>query len=208
MIFLSTGRVGAVALIASMLYVVWYRFQLRGLVALSIVCSLGIYLSWGEFGIGARLAAGLQDLREFQGLQNSQTSWGARLSMYLLSLKFIAQAPIFGHGLGDYQTLAMAFYELPNMKAISGYHPHNQYLYLFVELGVVGLGLYLWLHFAIWNSNKESGKYWQTITIIFLIVLVVDSMFHAPFWMSGERNFFFPLIGLLAASGIHNRNGI
>jgi hypothetical protein len=29
-------------------------------------------------------------------------------------------------------------------------------------------------------------------------------MFHAPFWMSGERNFFFSLIGLFAAHGIHS----
>jgi O-antigen ligase len=160
-------------------------------------------MTWQGIGVGVRFASGMQDIREFQGLQTSQTSWGARLSMYFFSLKMIAQAPLFGHGLGDYQTLAMKFYEMPSMKAISGYHPHNQYLYLFVELGIVGLGLYLWLHFAIWQSARNSDKHWQTLIGIFMIVLIVDSMFHAPFWMSGERNFFFPLIGLLAAHGMH-----
>jgi len=204
MFFLSTGRVGLVALAVSLIYVVARQFKLRGVLLIVFSGAICLYVIWGEYGIGARLAAGVRDLQDFQGIQNSQTSWGARLSMYLLSLKFISQAPLFGHGLGDYQTLAMAFYELPSMKAISGYHPHNQYLYLFVELGIIGLGLFLWLHFTIWQSAKNSTIHWQKITGIFIIVLVVDSMFHAPFWMSGERNFFFSLIGLFAAHGIHS----
>ena len=202
--FLSTGRVGLVAIAVSVIYVVAGQFKLRGVLLIVFFGAICLYAIWGEYGIGARLAAGVRDLQDFQGIQNSQTSWGARLSMYLLSLKFIAQAPLFGHGLGDYQTLAMAYYELPSMKAISGYHPHNQYLYLFVELGIIGLGLFLWLHFTIWQSAQKSAIHWQKITGIFIIVLVVDSMFHAPFWMSGERNFFFPLIGLFAAHGIHS----
>ena len=205
MLSLSTGRVGAVALVASMFYLTARRFGLGALILLIILGYVGTYIIWGEFGVGARFAIGVQDIREFQGMQTSETSWGARLSMYLFSFKLISQAPLFGHGLGDNQTLAMAFYELPSMQAISGYHPHNQYLYLFVELGIVGLGLYLWLQLAIWQSARDSDKHWQGIIGIFMIVLIVDSMFHAPFWMSGERNFFFPLIGLLAAHGMHNR---
>jgi O-antigen ligase len=204
MLFLSTGRVGLVALVAGMLYLIARRFGFGALIMLIMFGCLGMYIIWGEYGVGARFASGVQDIREFQGVQTSQTSWGARLSMYLLSFNLIAQAPLFGHGLGDYQTLAMAFYELPSMKAISGYHPHNQYLYLFVELGIVGLGLYLWLHLAIWQSARDSDKHWQVLIGIFIMVLIVDSMFHAPFWMSGERNFFFPLIGLLAAHGMYD----
>lgn len=201
MLFLSTGRVGIVGLAFIMVYLVASRFKLRGIL---VLLSLGliVLLSLRESGVVARLALGIQDIQNFQGIQNSETSWGARLSMYLLSINFITQAPFFGHGLGDYQTLAMAFYESDSMRAVSGYHPHNQYLYLFVELGIIGLGLYLWLHYSIFQSSRNLTNKWHQIVIVFLIVLVVDSMFHAPFWMSGERNFFFPLIGLLAANGI------
>jgi O-antigen ligase len=208
MLFLSTGRVGIVALAFILLYIVAHRFKLRGLLLLMVMGLIGLYMLLGEPGVVARLSTGVKDLQEFQGIQNSHTSWGARLGMYLLSISFIGQAPLFGHGLGDYQTLAMAFYELPNLREISGYHPHNQYLYLFVELGIVGLTIYLWLHFSIFQSSRNLGRKWHDITMVFMIVLVVDSMFHAPFWMAGERNFFFPLMGLLAANGIHRGRSI
>jgi O-antigen ligase len=203
MLFLSTGRVGIVALAFVMIYLVAFRFKLRGVLVLMSLGLIVLHTLSGESGVVARLAVGIQDIQNFQGIQDSQTSWGARLSMYLLSINFITQAPLFGHGLGDYQTLAMAFYELPSMRAVSGDHPHNQYLYLFVELGIIGLGLYLWLHFSIFRSSRNLTKKWRQLANVFLIVLVVGSMFHAPFWMAGERNFFFPLIGLLAANGIH-----
>lgn len=203
MLFLSTGRVGIVALAFVMIYLVAFRFKLRGVLVLMSLGLIVFYTLSGESGVVARLAVGIQDIQNFQGIQNSETSWGARLSMYLLSINFITQAPLFGHGLGDYQTLAMAFYESPSMREISGYHPHNQYLYLFVELGIIGLGLYLWLHFSIFQSSRNLSNKWRQIAIVFLIVLIVDSMFHAPFWIAGERNFFFPLLGLLAANGIH-----
>lgn len=203
MFFLSTGRVGIVAFAFIIIYLVSCQFKLRGVLVLLSLGLIVLYLLWGAPGVVSRLAVGVQDIQNFQGIQNSQTSWGARLSMYLLSIKFIIQAPLFGHGLGDYQTLAMAFYELPSMRAVSGYHPHNQYLYFFVELGLVGLGLYLWLHYSLFRLSLNLNSKWQKITIIFIVVLIVGSMFHAPFWMSGERNFFFPLIGLLASNGIH-----
>lgn len=203
--FLSTGRTGLIALLIGLLYVLWRRFGMRGAPWLVFFAVAGLSWMWVETSVGQRLAQGVNDLMHFQGIQDSKTSWGARLSMYLLSIKFIAEAPLFGHGLGDYQTLAMAYYQSDVMRAVSGYHPHNQYLYLWVELGLVGLGLYLWLHWRIWAIGRQIESNWSDTLVIFLIGLVTDSLFHAPFWMSGERNFFFPVLGLIAATGFHFR---
>ncbi len=215
-----------VAFILAGTYILWWRFRVTGLLAGCVLFAGASWIIWNHPVIGPRLAeglAGIVDFRiiwnetvirprladglagivDFNGLHHSITSWGARLSMYLLSLRFISDAPIFGHGLGDYQTLAMAFYDTSAMRSIAGYHPHNQYLYLGVELGLIGLGIYLWLHWRIWRVAESQSKTLGAVIKVFLIMLIADSMFHAPFWMAGERNFFFPMLGLIAATGVH-----
>lgn len=202
-LFLSEGRTGLVAFIFAGLYIFWWRFRVAGVLAGGAVFAGALWIIWNETGMGLRLADGLAGIVHFDGLQHSMTSWGARLSMYLLSVRFISDAPVFGHGLGDYQTLAMAFYDTDAMRSVSGYHPHNQYLYLGVELGLIGLGIYLWLHWRIWRVAESLSRTWGAVINVFLITLIADSMFHAPFWMAGERNFFFPMLGLIAATGVH-----
>jgi O-antigen ligase len=200
---LSKGRMGMVAFVLAGTYILWWRFRVAGLLAGGVLFAGALWIIWNETEMGLRLADGLAGIVHFNGLQNSMTSWGARLSMYLLSLRFISDAPIFGHGLGDYQTLAMAFYDKAAMRSVAGYHPHNQYLYLGVELGLIGLGIYLSLHWRIWRVAESLSRTWGAVIKVFLIMLIVDSMFHAPFWMAGERNFFFPMLGLIAATGVH-----
>lgn len=199
-IHLSPGRTGFVALCCSAIVVMVRQIGFKKSVA---VFSILVYIFLFHIGDSSpmwnRMAAGINDIRNFTTIQESASSWGARLGMYLLSLKFIAQAPIFGHGLGDYQTLAMSFYESASLRAISGYHPHNQYLYLGVELGSVGLLAYLWVHREIWRTATNLDSPWGSLVAAYLAVLIVASMFDAPFWMTGERHFFFPLMGLIVA---------
>ena len=198
--FLSPGRTGFVALICGAGVVVVRQVGIRhsAILSFAVACIFLASIA-ADSPVWNRFLQGVDDLRNFTTIQESTTSWGARLGMYLLSLKSIAQAPILGHGLGDYQTLAMAFYDSAALRAVSGYHPHNQYLYLGVELGLVGLLAYIWVHREVWRTAIHLDSLWGNFVVSYLITLIVASMFDAPFWMAGERNFFFPILGLIVA---------
>jgi len=128
------------------------------------------------------------------------TSVGARLSMWSNSLKFIADAPLFGHGLGSYRFFSEAIYTDPALCAITCVHPHNQLLFFMVEHGILGLILFLIIGRSLlfvplyW---RDENKFIFAIFIGFLSVLLIDSFINSPLWISSLRNFYIGIFSII-----------
>lgn len=60
-------------------------------------------------------------------------------------------APIFGTGLNTYSEVAPRY-----NSNWSGYYPHNCYLQMLAEIGVVGLGAFLWVIFILFREGLKS----------------------------------------------------
>ena len=131
------------------------------------------------------------------------TSVGARLSMWENSLKFISDAPLFGHGVGGYRFLSETVYIDPVMCAISCVHPHNQLLFFMVEYGLAGFViffLFVRAFLMVAADWRGSNDIVFAIVVGFLTVFLVDSFINSPLWISSLRNFY---IGAFAMVFIH-----
>lgn len=111
-------------------------------------------------GVGAALAAGLwftplvQD-RLVQSVDHEivaydqhhqATSSGIRIELWRRTLPMIASAPVFGHGLHQWEPLyRRSIEDMPNRQAFMMGHPHQELLLILAEQGVAGLVVYLLL---------------------------------------------------------------
>jgi len=75
--------------------------------------------------------------------QNDETSVGLRITFVRNGLKLIKAHPFFGTGTGSYNTEYMAIKPTPPDLKIGPPNPHNSYIYIAVQFGIVGLILLL-----------------------------------------------------------------
>jgi len=94
------------------------------------------------------------------------------------SLSRILEKPILGYGTGSFGTI---FNEQVKSGHIFDIHttPHNQYLYVWFELGILGLALLLLIfYFQVKELfRKKDGIHRMLLPLSFMFLMLVDSYF-------------------------------
>lgn len=95
-----------------------------------------------------------------------------RAQANFISFQLFLQRPILGYSLGDFQQVfeqALEFYQLDYVK--EKLNPHNQYTFLLLATGLVGLFTYLWhFYLNIRKALKIKNIAYLQILIFFLII--------------------------------------
>ncbi len=121
--------------------------------------------------------------------QNLPTSAGLRLEFYRKSLRFISQAPLFGHGTGSIRGLfEEAAVDQSGAAAEVVSNPHNQTLNVAIQWGAIGVAVL----YAMWLAHLMLFRGEGLATWIGLMVVVQNiftSLFNShlfdfnPGWM-------------------------
>jgi len=145
-----------IAILATMTRAVWISFAAT-VVALIVLAKSRTLRVAGIAGVMAAAAALaiLLAITEFGGALNDRLQERGpvdyRAAVYAGGWEMFQQRPWLGWGFHQMPV------ELP--RHVSGYeekvlYPHNTYLELLVEHGVVGLALYLWLMWELWKLRR------------------------------------------------------
>lgn len=112
---------------------------------------------------------------------NATSSHGVRLLVWKASLDLIKEAPVFGYGIGDYDIVLEDFYKTNKYKsALNGkLNSHNAYLSLMVQVGVVGLLLFLLMFCNLFFSFKFNGTTIKFMTQSLSMILFIFCMFES-----------------------------
>ena len=132
--------------------------------------------------------------------QKINTSSGERIEFWTNTLTLIKQHPFFGGGTGSQMT---EYETIPDDKKIllkNGSNPHNHYLLITQELGVIGL-IALLAFFAFYWKFASSLTLKSNIEALqaLILLMVISSMFNCMLW-AGEGKFFYVLAGILLSS--------
>lgn len=132
----------------------------------------------------------------------------SRLDIWLVAVRQIDDAPIQGMGLSNFRSQAVSLLTSEPGVAITGGHlldneeglaVHNQYLDFLVNLGIVGLGLYVWTvgraGTGIWYSNPE----WRGAARIVLLQMLAAVSFTLLFGSAINNKHLWMLIGISIA---------
>ncbi len=149
---------------------------------------------------GTILVVGYKDLALARGTESfSDQSITLRGDFDLMGLEIIKKYPALGVGVGNYIEALKDLYKLSPWQHQP---PHNIYIFLAAELGILGLGLFLIILFeivkSVWHKKTELLTFTLLTTIfVFLLIGLFDHYFLT---IQQGRLIFFTALGLLATA--------
>jgi O-antigen polymerase len=195
-VLLSTGsRVGLLGGVLGLLMAFAGRRQFlrqhKG-IALALVMSL---LLGSSFLLSDKVERGSSSaLDKIERLQQGGQA-DVRFSVYEISLDTIANAPLFGHGLGSFQSVWQdergRFQDRhPDLDIGPRYsHPHNELLFWLVEGGLVALaGILICAGAVVWRLVRLGSERGLLLAGM-LLPIVLHTQVELPFYISSPHWF-------------------
>lgn len=144
-----------------------------------------------------RLQLGWQEARQSE--QMEITSIGGRVNFWRITAQMALEKPLQGWGTGSYHTVWCQHATKEGWCHFGGWHPHNQYLFFWVENGLPGLLLFvLLLSTPAWLARRaapgDRPALWGLSAI-----LAVNSLINAPLFSARESHFFVLMLLLWSA---------
>jgi len=179
MLFVSVSRTALVTMPIMLAVFALLHLKWRSIVAIVCLTVLLGGLAWTTSpklrGTAERF---LSDYRLYHQ-QNAPTSLGLRLVFWQKSLRFISEAPIFGHGTGSIRGLfeEAAINQRGADAEVIG-NPHNQTLNVAVQWGAIGVALLyaMWLiHLLLFRGEGLAA--W--IGLMIVLQNVFTSLFNS-----------------------------
>ena len=211
-LFLSNGRSGYVALLAGggcFFWVIYSRPLAKLFVALTFV-AIAFTSYFASPTVHERVNQGYEEVvnalaRPINQSSENLTSLGARIGMWRVSVTGMLAHPVLGSGTGSYPVLARQAFYSQDILDMQGVHPHNQFLFFGVELGLVGLLSYVFYLFRAGITGRTMSAVDRATLFGFLAIMVSDSLFHGALWLSTESHLFTFVLALLSATGSFTR---
>ncbi len=154
--YIAPGRTGMAVFLFLMILFLLQRLsllqQMIGLLLLTIVLSLTFMTSEN---FSSRTSMALKEVQSYE-YGASRSSMGMRFDWWLDSLKLIQEKPLFGHGTGAFTHEHDRLIE--GTKTMPTDNPHSEYLFIAVQLGGVGLALFLLLLLAELLETRRLEK--------------------------------------------------
>lgn len=150
--------------------------------------------------VRAHLSEGLNEMRSYQSSDSVETSWGMRLRLAERTLQMVHERPVAGHGIGSWISQWQARVP-PGLKISIHTTPHNEYLLVASQLGLIGIALLLWLLLG----NAWRG--WATGAVGHAQLLVWTAIAWTGFFnvVLRDSKFALPLLLLAGLAGAVTR---
>lgn len=177
------GRTGWLVFMVIPLFFGYKTYGLKGLVVAGLffvfLVVLGYYL---VDNVNERISTTWVEVQQIlQSKPQQGTSIGERVMYLSASWSAFLQAPFFGYGLGGIETAVEPFTAEAQWPVF--YNPHNQFLMLMLQGGLVALGLYVWFFgMAVYKSTKSARvePYVLPLLMIYFVGNLLNS-FHFDF---------------------------
>ncbi|MEW6562298.1 MAG: O-antigen ligase family protein [Pseudomonadota bacterium] len=198
MLFILLGWFGWSTLVRSMAQ----RGKLIGAVWLLVLAafSIGVVAALYQFSprMHERIQAVESEWRSWEPGKASPTSTGQRLEFYSHTLQIVRAHPWFGVGTGGF---VAAYAELVRGTEIPvAHHPHNEYLLIAAQTGMVGLALLLWMFYRLWKIAPELPTPLEQDAVRGLVLAtMVNCLFNSALHDHADGLFFALMVGVFCA---------
>lgn len=145
------------------------------------------------------------------------TSFKRRVATWKFTLLMINDHPLLGSGIGTYKYNTLRYQaEFFSQGKNRSLYPHgfadkahNEYLQLWAEMGIIGLGIFIWLiityfsyELKVLRNTKEKYKQGMIIGLMGAVVgVLVDAIFGFPLHLPATVILFWLVVGLSVVLG-------
>ncbi len=195
---LSQGRTGYLLLcVAAACYVfLALRGSARWMVLGSLALAIGSVLATSHT-VRARVTLGLDEVAKSSSMEI--TSIGGRVNFWKHTAQLIQEKPLQGWGTGSYHSVWCQRVTQEGWCWFGGWHPHNQYLFFWMENGVLGLVLFVLLVSASARASVSAQTLDRPLLWSFSVVFAVNSLINSSLFSGRESHFFILLLLWLCA---------
>ena len=180
--FITGGRAGQVMFFAGILILAFQHFkhsQTKAfLIAILLIGSISLTAYNTSPIFKNRLDDVSQHIIEYDEYPN--TSIGQRITFVSNSFELFKTSPFYGIGTGDFPSEYKKINEINSPKVRETVQPHNMYMLILVQLGIIGLVSFLWIFYiqfqvALNSNNKLTQHIGLAMPLMFLIIMLSDS---------------------------------
>ena len=176
-LFIEAGKAGQLVFLISIVlfFVIHFRNQWKRIVvAILSILIFSVFVYQSSSIVKKRFS------HEFKSISNNEPSF--RNNLFIYSVELIKENPIIGYGAGSF-TDVFKHLNKTTKRTVSYAHktPHNNYLYVWLELGIVGLLiLMLIFYFQIKELlQKKDALFRILFPFIYLTIMLADSYFFS-----------------------------
>jgi len=208
-LFLAIGRTGQVAFIVAIfvLMVIHYRFSIKSLL-FSLVFLSAIFTTAYQLSdtFKQRSHSAINDINNIKNM-NLNGSWGIRVAYWITTFDIVKDNPIIGIGLGDFkdetakitQTNNYEFLTKKTKAFMADNDPHNQYLLVLLQMGIIGICLFLYMIYQIIKLNIKEVEL-KELSILFVTIFFVSCFAEPLFFKQFTIALFILFVGIFIAS--------
>jgi O-antigen ligase len=180
--FITGGRAGQLMFFAAVVILSFQYFKHSQIKAIIISFLLIILITITAYSFSdvykSRIDATIYSVTNYE--ENKKTSIGYRLTFLINSFELVKRNPIIGVGTGDFPDEYEKFNLINSPDIPTTVQPHNMYMLILTQLGVVGLLSLFWIFFtqfktALMSSNSVVKTTGVAMPIFFLIIMWSDS---------------------------------
>jgi O-antigen ligase len=203
-LFLNGGRTGQVVFIIS-IFIVGFLSIKNKVLAFGTMLLLLLSILFTAYQASPifkhRFNASINESISIINNDNYCGSFGLRLGSWIVAYNIFKDNPVVGVGIGDAMPKLEEYLKLEqhnNKKCVNymvKYNYHNFYVQVAVQLGIIGLFLYLMIFYSIITLNTKDKIYFNLI-IIFVSTYSISSMFETMFHAQFSEALFILFIGL------------
>lgn len=183
--FITGGRAGQVMYFAMLVVLIFQYFPKNAFKA-SLISLLVLVITSSTFYLNSkifsdRVDSAVTELSDYKNHTHSST--GMRISSAINSWSIIKENPIIGVGTGDYKNEFIKASIKNNLKlenTLVIHNPHNMYVLILVQFGLLGLAAMLYMFYAqikmAANSNEDFvRKIGIALPLLYLLIMLSDS---------------------------------
>jgi O-antigen ligase len=200
-VFMVNNKTAYLVLLIFTAYFLISQWRWRGAAAffLSMALFASVIVHLPASTLHSRVVVAVEQFRQWQPDKADLSSVGQRLEFYRYSLKIVREHPLFGVGVGNFADAYARQAKDPAMELAD--NPHNEYLFVAAQLGLVGLAALLYLFYTQWRLAPLLPQRKDTLLARGVVLALIVSCLFNSFLTDYDEGVFFIWISALLFSG-------
>jgi O-antigen ligase len=193
-VFLSEGRTGYLVLFCLIFLFSYQTYRVRGVIVGSLLLAIiGVLVYEYSDALRQRVdnvSEGVQDYQQGE----IKSSIGMRIEFNKNSLVLFAEKPFFGYGTGSFSNEYKKLAEIQRIRPTT--NPHNEYLMIGVQWGLLGVGIFVFLLYVMWRATGYLDTQTAMMAEGLVLTIAVGCLVNSLWLDSTEGHLFAYLIGI------------